>query len=80
MYPTINIFGKTISSYGICALIGVLLVFAWVYFMPKRRKTLVKEDAVITGLIACIGAVSYTHLSFSYLPFFYIRFYCAAEM
>lgn len=65
MYPMINIFGKSISTYAICALIGVLLVFAWVYFLPKRRKTLVKEDAIITGLISCIGVLVGGHVLYA---------------
>lgn len=65
MYPIVNIFGKSISTYAICALVGVLLVFAWVYFLPKRRKTLVKEDAVITGLIACIGVLVGGHVLYA---------------
>lgn len=58
----VNIFGKAISTYAICAVVGALLVFAWVYFLPKRRKLLVKEDAVIMGLIACIGVLIGGHL------------------
>ena len=65
MYPMNNIFGKTISTYGICALVGVLLVFAWVYFLSKRRNAIVKEDAIIAGLVSCIGVVVGGHILYA---------------
>ncbi len=65
MYPIIHILGRDISTYSICALVGVLAVFAWVYFLPKHRKTIVKEDAIIAGLISAIGVIVGGHLLYA---------------
>lgn len=38
MQPTLKIFGITVQSYGLWAILGLFLAFLFNYFMAKRRK------------------------------------------
>lgn len=61
MYPFIEIFGKTIGTYGIATAAG-MLVAALVFYFLLREKEVAFEDVVITGLIYAGGAVIGAHI------------------
>lgn len=50
MYPFIEIFGKTIGTYGIATAAG-MLVAALVFYFLLREKELAFEDVVMLSLI-----------------------------
>ncbi len=68
MFPSINITGKPISTYGIMATIGILLLL----FLPMRLAKKYKIDStniLITLLIAGVGVVIGGHLVYGLTNF-----------
>ena len=45
MFPTFELFGKTFGSYGLCAIVG-LLVCGFVACLLARRYKVVYEDII----------------------------------
>lgn len=64
MYPTIQIFGREIATYALFAAAGILAVLAWLFAASSRRK-LPPENAVITGLVSCIGVFLGGHVLYT---------------
>ena len=56
MYPTIELFGKTLGVYGICAFIGGLLAIFLSYFLIKGKDYQI-EDAFLLAVAIGIGCV-----------------------
>ena len=67
MYPTIQIFGREIATYALFAAAGILAVLAWLFAASSRRK-LPPENAVITGLVSCIGVFLGGHVLYTLFP------------
>lgn len=55
MYPTIEVFGRTIGLYGVCAAAGFLAMLLCVALLAPRR-SLRPENEVIVALVAFGGA------------------------
>ena len=56
MYPTVNVFGRTLGVYGICAAVGLLLMLGCVALLARRRGWRPEEE-VVCALVALIGVV-----------------------
>lgn len=54
MYPVIEIFGKEIGVYGLCAVIG-LLVCGFVVFKLGKKENIVVEDVILVVVVAGVG-------------------------
>ncbi len=61
MYPYIEIFGRSIGTYGIMAAIG-MLASALCCYLLLRKKEVFFEDIAMTGLIFAAGAVIGAHI------------------
>lgn len=61
MYPFVNIFGRTIGTYGIMVGIGII-VTGIVFLLILRKKEVYLEDAAMTGLFFAAGAVIGSHI------------------
>ena len=65
MYPFIEIFGRTIGTYGIMAAIG-MLASALCCYLLLRKKEVDIEDIAMTGLIFAAGAVIGAHIVYGF--------------
>ena len=61
MYPAINVFGRTIGTYGICAAVGLLVVGFVLSFIGKKKK-ISWMDIVLAMLAVGIGLLVGGHL------------------
>lgn len=61
MYPFIEIFGKSYSTYSLLAALG-LLVSGLVVFLLVRKKGIFFEDVAMTGLYLAIGLFIGSHI------------------
>lgn len=61
MHPVIEIFGKQIASYGLCALIGIL-VCSIVGFLLTRKKNVPSEDLIVMYVYIVLGMVAGGHI------------------
>ena len=64
MFPSINIFGKEISTYGIAALIGIFLAVLYVWITVRNRKDIDKIQIVNIPAMAFIGAFIGAHIMY----------------
>ena len=55
MYPTVELFGRTIGLYGVCAALGFLAMLLCVALLARRR-SMSPENEVIVALVAFAGA------------------------
>ena len=64
MLPFITIFGKDISMYGICALVGIL---AWgIFSVNKAKKSGLDDTETIVALLICgVGGLAGSHLLYA---------------
>ena len=65
MYPFIEIFGRTIGTYGIMAAVGMLAAALCCYLL-LRKKDVDIEDIAMTGLIFAAGAVIGAHIVYGF--------------
>ena len=65
MYPFIEIFGRTIGTYGIMAAVG-MLASALCCYLLLRKKEVDIEDIAMTGLIFAAGAVIGAHIVYGF--------------
>ena len=64
MFPTIELFGKTLGTYALCALVGILCAgFCAARLCEKRGET--DADAVAVGLFALIGTLIGGHILYA---------------
>ena len=61
MYPFVDIFGRTIGTYGIMVGIGII-VTGIVFLLILRKKEVYLEDVAMTGLFFAAGAVIGSHI------------------
>ena len=61
MYPYIEIFGRSIGTYGIMAILG-MFASALCCYLLLRKKEVFFEDIAMTGLIFAAGAVIGSHI------------------
>lgn len=64
MYPVVEIFGKTIGSYAICALAGLAVCFVVGYLMVRKKKGLCIDDLIVSTVAIMIGLVIGGHIVF----------------
>ncbi len=55
MFPTFDIFGRTIGMYGLCAALGFLAMLLCIALLARRRG-MVPEEEVIVALVSAAGA------------------------
>ena len=55
MFPTFELFGRTVGLYGLCAAVGFLALLLCVALLARRRG-LVPEEEVIVALVSAGGA------------------------
>ena len=55
MFPTLDIFGRTIGVYGLCAALGFLAMLLCVALLARRRG-MVPEEEVVVALVSAAGA------------------------
>ena len=65
MYPFIEIFGRSIGTYGIMAALGMLASGLCCYLL-LRKKDVFFEDIAMTGLIFAAGAVIGAHIVYGF--------------
>ena len=65
MYPFIEIFGRSIGTYGIMAAIG-MFASALCCYLLLRKKEVFFEDIAMTGLIFAAGAVIGAHIVYGF--------------
>ena len=65
MFPTFEIFGKTISMYMICALVGVLLVLLFTYKLAQKRG-LDEFEMLFMMLFSFGGVLIFSHLLYAF--------------
>ncbi|MBR3805727.1 MAG: prolipoprotein diacylglyceryl transferase [Clostridia bacterium] len=61
MLPQITIFGKIISTYSLCGIIGIL-VAAWIYCYLLKRRNRCDSDGILMILFSGIGILIGSHL------------------
>ena len=54
MLPTVEVFGRTIGMYGVCAAVGLLLMLLCVSLLARRR-AYNPDDVVVAALVAFVG-------------------------
>lgn len=64
MYPELNIFGLSVSTYGISTSIGLILMFFTAYLLGRRYKILI-EDVLFGELFALVGAFIGAHILYA---------------
>ena len=64
MYPTIDFFGHTIGTYGICAAIGLFVCAAVGFLLTKEKKGVCIDDIIVTAVIVAVGMVIGGHIVF----------------
>ncbi len=55
MYPTIEIFGKEIGTYSICAIAGLFVCAIVAFFLVREKKGLCIDDIIVTTVFIAIG-------------------------
>lgn len=63
MFPTFELFGKTFGSYGLCAIVG-LLVCGFVACLLARRYKVVYEDIISLAIVIGVSLLVGGHLLF----------------
>lgn len=61
MYPTLNLLGKTIGSYSLLSLIGLVITAIFLYLLNRNRKTL-PDQLLHISLCAVAGLLIGAHL------------------
>ncbi len=56
MFPTVEVFGRTVGMYGVCAATGFLLMLLCVALLARRRRVVGPDAAVVMALVAFSGA------------------------
>ena len=64
MYPIVHIFGKTIGTYAICAIVGVFVCMLVAYFMVRKEKGFCIEDLIVSAVAIVVGLVIGGHIIF----------------
>lgn len=64
MYPIVNIFGKLISSYMLCAMVGVLVAGSLAYVLADKRNLRPVDMLEVLG-VAAIGVIVGSHLLYA---------------
>ncbi|MBQ3792612.1 MAG: prolipoprotein diacylglyceryl transferase, partial [Clostridia bacterium] len=64
MFPVIEIFGRTVGTYGLCALAGVAAAFLFLYFRVKKDKAQI-EDVILMTLCILAGVLIGGHLLYA---------------
>lgn len=54
MLPTVEVFGRTIGMYGVCAAVGLLLMLLCVSLLARRR-AYNPDDVVVAALVSFVG-------------------------
>ena len=62
MFPYINVFGRDIPMYGICALVGLLFAAGLIILTTRRRKDYSKIHIINIPIFAAIGAFLGAHI------------------
>lgn len=57
MYPYIHVFGKTIPSYGLMGILGVLSGWLYVWIRCKKEDSRLETDSVILYMYGAVGAL-----------------------
>lgn len=72
MLPDFELFGKKISLYNLCALIGILIVFAFSQIYTKKKK---HDEIIMLFLLlyAAIGVIVGGHLLYAITMFDYFK-------
>ena len=68
MFPTFTLFGKTISMYMVCALVGVLLVLFFTYRLSKKRG-LDEMNMLFMMLLSFVGVIVFSHILYAVTVF-----------
>ena len=55
MYPIVEIFGKQIGSYTICAIVGVAVCMLVGYLMVRKEKGFCIDDLIVSAVSIIIG-------------------------
>lgn len=63
MYPVIEIFGHTIGTYAICAMVGILVCFIVGYMLIKNKGVCI-DDIIVSAVLIIIGLVIGGHIVF----------------
>lgn len=64
MFPSIEIFGIEVSTYGICTSVGLILMFLTAFLLSRRYRILV-EDILFGELFSLVGAFIGAHILFA---------------
>ena len=64
MHPTVEIFGHTIGTYAICALVGVLVCALVGFFLIKGKDGVCIDDFIATTVFIVLGMVLGGHVIF----------------
>ncbi len=64
MYPIVEIFGKQIGSYTICAIVGVAVCMLVGYLMVRKEKGFCIDDLIVSAVSIIIGLVFGGHIIF----------------
>lgn len=57
MHPYIQIFGRNISVYGICCVLGVFLGLLLLFFWSHKKRNIARNDSMYCSAYALIGAL-----------------------
>lgn len=64
MFPSFNLFGKEIYTYGLMVGVGILFCYLLFRFTSKKREKIDKTIMIIMGLWAALGAVIGAHIMY----------------
>ncbi|MCR5653930.1 MAG: prolipoprotein diacylglyceryl transferase [Ruminococcus sp.] len=68
MFPQFELFGKTISMYMVCALVGVLFVLLLTYKLAKKRG-LDEINMLFMMLLSFVGVIVFSHILYAVTVF-----------
>lgn len=74
MLPTINIFGKDISTYTLCAAIGLGFCILLITLLTRKRKDLYKPSMSVLCLFAGLGMLIGAHILYAFTRTDIIRY------
>ena len=65
MFPSFELFGRTISMYAVCALVGILLVLLITYKLAKK-KGIDEFEMLYMMLFAFVGVLVFSHILYAF--------------
>ena len=79
MFPLFDFFGRTVGSYALCAIVGIVVSCFYCYFLG-RKKGIKGDDIIITALVGAGGSIVGGHILYAAVNYkFIFAFFSAAN-